>query len=217
MIALCQSGTGASSERKIIRDGPSRCSPFERHRSNAPQSRPLCSRSRPIDWQPKVSAAAPSLRIILASLSLPRPLSLSIFPSLFSIALRIKALLKDESRGPLQTKKERELDPVSNGGEWWLEFEAEVEEGWGENIADRTHFNKTIMAIVLLVWSAERYDRKRWRQRCSVFYDLSIDSTAAEVEPQVPGSFATLLNYPTTRTFFLVKMLEMLSDRRGPG
>lgn len=47
--------------------------------------------------------------------------------------------------------------------------------------------------------------------------DLSTDSSAAEVEPQVPGSCATLLNYPTTRTFFLVKMLEMLGDRRGPG
>lgn len=34
------------------------------------------------------------------------------------------------------------------------------------------------------------------------FYDLSIDSTAAEAEPQVPGSFATLLNYPTTTAFF---------------
>lgn len=45
------------------------------------------------------------------------PCSRSIFPSLFRVALQIKALLKDESRGPLQTKKERELDPASNGGE----------------------------------------------------------------------------------------------------
>lgn len=34
------------------------------------------------------------------------------------------------------------------------------------------------------------------------FYDVSVDSTAAEVEPQVPGSLATMLNYPTTSTFF---------------
>lgn len=37
--------------------------------------------------------------------------------------------------------------------------------------------------------------------------DLNIDNTAAELELQVPQSAATLLNYPTTRTFFLVKML----------
>lgn len=60
-------------------------------------------------------------------------LSLSVFPSLFSVALRIKALLKDESRGPLQTKEERELDPASDGGEWWSEFEGEKSrrKNWG--------------------------------------------------------------------------------------
>lgn len=55
-----------------------------------------------------------------ARLPPPPPPALSPSPSslsLFSVALRIKALLKDESRGPLQTKKERELDPASNGGE----------------------------------------------------------------------------------------------------
>lgn len=50
------------------------------------------------------------------------------------------------------------------------------------------------------------------------FHHLRIDGAAAEAEPQVPGSFATRLNCPTTRRFFfffLVKMLEMLGDRRG--
>lgn len=47
--------------------------------------------------------------------------------------------------------------------------------------------------------------------------DLNIDNTAAELEPQVPQSVATLLNYPTTRTFFLVKMLKVRYDGRGCG
>lgn len=141
-------------------------------------------------------------------------LSLSVFPSLFSVALRIKALLKDESRGPLQTKEERELDPASDGGEWWLELEGGKKEWkkrldmWGENVADRTHFNKMVMTIVFLVRSAERYARKKWRRLC----DLGIDSTAAELELQVPQSAATLLNYPSARTFFLVKMLQVHCD-----
>lgn len=34
------------------------------------------------------------------------------------------------------------------------------------------------------------------------FHHLGIDGAAAEAEPQVPGSFATQLNYPTRRVFF---------------
>ncbi len=74
-----------------------------------------------------------------------------------------------------------------------------------ENVADRTHFNKMVMTIVFLVRSAERYARKKWRCLC----DLGIDSTAEELELQVPQSAATLLNYPSTRTYFLVKMLQV--------
>lgn len=77
-----------------------------------------------------------------------------------------------------------------------------------ENVADRTHFNKMVMTIVFLVRSAERYARKKWRHLC----DLSIDSSAAAVELQVPHSAATLLNYPSTRTFPLVKMLLVRRD-----
>lgn len=80
----------------------------------------------------------------------------------------------------------------------------------GENVADRTHFNKMVMTIVFFLRSAERYTRKKWRCLC----DLSIDSSAAELEPQVAQSAATLLNYPSTRTFFLVKMLQVHYDWR---
>lgn len=79
---------------------------------------------------------------------------------------------------------------------------------WGENVADRTHFNKMVMTIVFLVRSAERYAGKKWRCLC----DLSIDSTAAVLEPQVSQSAETLLNYPFTRTFSLVKMLLVHYD-----
>lgn len=34
------------------------------------------------------------------------------------------------------------------------------------NVADRTHFNKTVMAIVFPVRSSERYGRKGWRRPC---------------------------------------------------
>lgn len=66
------------------------------------------------------------------------------------------------------------------------------------NVADRTHFNKTVMTIVFLARYAQRYARKKWRRLC----DLSIDSSGAELELQVLKSAATLLNYPLTRTFF---------------
>lgn len=59
---------------------------------------------------------------------LPSSCPRSLVLSLFSVALRIKALLKDESRGPLQAKEERELDPESDGGEWWLGYEGKNEE-----------------------------------------------------------------------------------------
>lgn len=65
-----------------------------------------------------------------------------------------------------------------------------------------------VMTIVFFVRSAERYTRKKWRCLC----DLSIDSTAVELELQVAQSAATLLNYPSTRTFFLVKMLQVHYD-----
>lgn len=42
--------------------------------------------------------------------------------------------------------------------------------------------------------------------------DVGIDSTAAELELQVPDSTATLLNYPCTGTFFLVKVLKVCYD-----
>ena len=64
------------------------------------------------------------------------------------------------------------------------------------------------MTIVFLVRSAERYAGKKWRCLC----DLSIDSTAAVLEPQVSQSAETLLNYPFTRTFSLVKMLLVHYD-----
>lgn len=37
--------------------------------------------------------------------------------------------------------------------------------------------------------------------------DLNIDNTAAELELQVPQSAVTLLNYPTNKTLFQIKML----------
>lgn len=75
---------------------------------------------------------------------------------------------------------------------------------WGENVADRTHFNKMVMTIVFLVRSAERYARKKWRHLC----DLSIDNTAVELELQVCCSAAT---------FFLVEMLQVHYDCWGFG
>lgn len=212
MIALCQSGTRASSERQIICDGPSRCSPFERHRSNAPFSQALAA--------PRIGLIDIRTSLLLLCLSI-SPLSttttttsLSIFPSLFNVALRIKALLKDESRGPLQKKEEGELDPGNDGGEWWLEFESKKKRGkerrldmWGENVADRTHFNKTVMTIVFPVRSAEIGLKEL------VVPDLSGDSTAAELGLQVPPGAATLLNYTTTKTFSLVELLQVHYDR----
>lgn len=57
---------------------------------------------------------------------------------------------------------------------------------------------KTIMAIVLCGICREIGSK----EVAVPSHHLRIDGAAAEAEPQVPGSFATRLNYPTTRRVF---------------
>lgn len=52
----------------------------------------------------------------------------------------------------------------------------------GRDSADGTHFNKMVMTIVFPVRCADRSVRKKWQFVC----DLSVDTSAAEVELQVP-------------------------------
>lgn len=106
---------------------------------------------------------------------------------------------------------------------WWRGMMIRIWGGWGKrkevryvrgwNLADRTYLNKMVMTIVFFVQSEDRCARKKWQCLC----DLSLDRSAAEPQLQVPQRAAALLNYHSARTFFLVNMLEVLSDWCGFG